>query len=249
MAGIRSFIRGLALWIHQHRVLAEALISFVLMMVAGIYASQFATECQSATDLLTPTFWQKWIHVWGLAAVVMLIVTILLRRLSVYEGKQKLISRLHESFARAILFPRVQHLNLRVFCHKTDPAKQELVPLCSWSWHHYPDNDSRVPYGEENIFVIAKAFRSSDAVAEDLPEGHLDAVPEGVVIWEDLTSVIAASIRDYDVPQCEPIGTVSIDFDRTLAQMGLGTPNAVNEAKELARRYGHLLYQLLKGRT
>ena len=248
MGRIKKVFESFSLWIHKHRILAKSIINFLMMISAGIYANMFVSKYSGTEDLLSRAFWSHPIHWWGLLPTVLFICDIAVFRLFVVTGKRLLVKNLHEAFARAMLFPRVQHLNLRVFCHLANKRSKELVPFCSWSWHHFPDADSRVPYEDDSVFVIARAFRTRDCTAEDLPPDHLDHVPDGVVVWPDLTSVIAASIRDYDLPNCEPIGTVSIDFDRTLAQMRLNSPAALNEAKELARRYGHLLYHIFKGK-
>ncbi len=243
MSRLRRWKRQLGLLFFRHRQHANFVADLILIIGSGVYVNALSDRLRSPIPS-----WQDFVvepfQAWLVITLLCLGMVNWLRSVSQIEGRRDQLRRLHEAFARAILFPRKERIRLRVFCHLADTRRKLLFPFCSWSWTHFPDYDRPVPYAGagSDIFVIAEAYLSRDAVARNLPIDHLARTPSHVAVWPDIRSVIAAPIRDFDDPDCVPLGTISLDCDRTLEALKLDQV----ESQEMARIYAAAVYRLLK---
>lgn len=93
---------------------------------------------------------------------------------------------------------------------------------------------------DSNRFVIVRAFKERDVKAKNVAPSEVSGMP--VAVWPELKCVIAAPIRDFNDPQCKPLGTINFDSNRTLEEVHFEG----KRAQEICRVYASSIYDLLK---
>lgn len=125
----------------------------------------------------------------------------------------------------ALVYPHnPRDVPFRTFVHLADRETATLRPVWWWSLQHYDDYDAPIPFGDDRSpFVIARAFAAVRPVGMDLAEDHVARYPPDLRdrIMTGLRCVIAVPIHDYEPNgSTPPLGTISIDSTRTLAELG-----------------------------
>ena len=133
-------------------------------------------------------------------------------------------------------------VEIRAFCHLYNERKKELYTYCAWGYQWNKDFDSTVPcnHPDSEKFVIVRAFQQCTVIAEDVGSDRVVGMP--VPVWPELKCVLAAPIRDFNDPQCQPIGTINFDSNRTLEEAHFKG----KRAEEICLVYASSIYDLLK---
>ena len=133
-------------------------------------------------------------------------------------------------------------LEIRAFCHLYNEKKKELYTYCAWGYQWNEDFDSTVPCNHPNSdkFIIVRAFQQRKPFAEDVGLDGVVGMP--VPVWPELKCVLAAPIRDFNDPLCQPLGTINFDSNRTLEEAHFKG----KRAEEICLLYASSIYDLLK---
>lgn len=219
-------------------------LSLLMAMVSGVYISLLCSTMQEEGGLLRGVQQLGWSNLYVGVFFALLYAQRRIPRLVGEKISIAAIQAMLEATARALLHPLSDtDIPLRAFYHRYESSTRELVPECHWMHHHSHDRDARIPV-DNDAFVISRAFKEKRVVASNVGSAQTDGYPAKLKerIWDQIGSILAAPVRDFDDPHSGVLGTVAFDSCNSCADMKFDT----DEARDIAASIATAIYRLYR---
>ena len=139
------------------------------------------------------------------------------------EVIKKRIALSLEVTTRALIYPHsIETYRIRAQVRLANRNTKKLEFFSQWSYPPGQEPAKPVAYDgpDKDLLTIAKVFTEGLVIAEDHSKDWYDGLsPQHRFIRHDICSVLAAPIRDPDEPDNSPIGVVSFDSNKTVAEL------------------------------
>ena len=127
---------------------------------------------------------------------------------------------------------------VRGFLHIYRNEGNCLVPVYPYAGSHiYEDAGIAIPCQAEDgkdWYVVARAYRTNRFHCDEIDwTADLPKITHAVDIWPDLKSVVSHPLRPAARPDIAPIGTVSFDSSKPLADLGWKTDKDFHDIVKL----------------